>query len=200
MVIGIDIDDTITNSSDVFIEYAKLYNKNNNIKFEIDTRQLDQKKAFGWNKYNQKKFIKENLDKILSNAKPKNNCIYFINKLRDEGNKIYFITSRNNEELDNISDITKQWLINNNFHYDKLITNCFDKSKICKKYNVDIFIDDNVKNCKLVYSKIRKYVFLFNTNYNSSFNYNSIVRVYDWKELYCEINKIIYSGGKTNDE
>ena len=196
MVIGIDIDDTITNSSDVFIEYAKLYNKNNNIKFEIDTRQLDQKKAFGWNKYNQKKFIKENLDKILSNAKPKNNCIYFINKLRDEGNKIYFITSRNNEELDNISDITKQWLINNNFHYDKLITNCFDKSKICKKYNVDIFIDDNVQNCKLVYSKIRKYVFLFNTNYNSSFNYNSIVRVYDWKELYCEINKIIYMGRK----
>ena len=31
MRIGIDIDDTITNSSDIFVEYAKQYNKEKNI-------------------------------------------------------------------------------------------------------------------------------------------------------------------------
>ena len=44
MNIGIDINDTLTNSSQVFIKYARIYNKINKIKHVINTNELDQKK------------------------------------------------------------------------------------------------------------------------------------------------------------
>jgi acid phosphatase class B len=35
MNIGIDIDDTITNSSDVFVKYAQIYNETKNINMKL---------------------------------------------------------------------------------------------------------------------------------------------------------------------
>lgn len=57
MRIGIDIDDTITNSCDKFVEYAKKYNKENNIQFDIDQTTLDPKKSYGWGKENTTDFL-----------------------------------------------------------------------------------------------------------------------------------------------
>ena len=64
MIIGIDIDDTITDLSDIFLKYATLFNKENEIDFKIDKTQWDLDKAFGWNNDDFMKFSKKYL-KIL---------------------------------------------------------------------------------------------------------------------------------------
>ena len=54
MNVGIDIDDTITNSSEVFVKYARIYNKIHNITYKINTSEFDQNMVFGWSIDNQK--------------------------------------------------------------------------------------------------------------------------------------------------
>lgn len=194
MTIGIDIDDTITNSSEVFIEYARLYNKENKINFEIDTTQLDQSKAFGWNKKNQIEFTNKYLPMILTNAKPPKNVVAIINKLREDGNKILFITARNDKETENVYEITENWLVSNNIQYDKLIVDSKNKEVDCSNNNVDIFIDDSIRNCENVYSALKIPVFLFNSNYNTNYYHSQIERVFNWDELYTKINDIKCGG------
>ena len=84
MNIGIDIDDTITNSSDVFVKYAKIYNETKNINYEINKYEINKNKAFGWSKLNEIEFQKKYLEKILTEAKPldDSNNIFVINILK----------------------------------------------------------------------------------------------------------------------
>lgn len=189
MKIGIDIDDTITNSSIIFIKYAIEYNKKYKIEHKIDTTQLDQNKAFGWNKFHQKRFLKEYLSKIFDEVTPNKNSVWAINNLKKQGNKIYFITARNEKEAKDTYTITKKWLVKNRINYDELIINCFNKSDICKEKNVDIFIDDNFDNCLKVYNENKINVFMFNTNYNIKYNSDNIVRVFDWMDIYNKIKE-----------
>lgn len=190
IVVGIDIDDTITNSSDVFIKYAREYNLKNNIDFRINTNKINQSEAFGWDEYDQKRFSKEYLKKILIEAQPKENSIKIINKLKKEGYKIYLVTSRCEDELKDMYNITKMWLLNNKVNYDKLIINSFNKDEDCLKYNVTIFIDDNYENCEKVYNNVTKNVFLYNSNYNSNYENHNFARVFNWNDIYIKIKNL----------
>ena len=55
MNIGIDIDDTLNNLSDILLEYGKRYNEENSIKHEIQKEKYDFEEAFGWNKEQENK-------------------------------------------------------------------------------------------------------------------------------------------------
>lgn len=190
MNIGIDIDDTISNSSEIFIKYAKLYNKENHINFKINTKELNQEKAFGWNEFHQKNFLKKYLNKVLNDTKPKKNAVSVINRLKDNGIKIIIITARSNSELQNIYDITENWLKIKNINFDKLIVDSKNKELDCIKNNIDIFIDDNYKICEEVNKKAYIPVFLFNTRYNFNYKNLNIERVFNWNEIYMKINNI----------
>lgn len=131
MNIGIDIDDTITNSSDIFVKYAKIYNKIHNIDHSINTDELDQSKAFGWTQKNQKEFALQYLKIILQEALPKENVIEAIKKLKELGCNIIFITARKDTEVDGMYALTKQWLDDNNIEFDKLVVNCDNKLQEC---------------------------------------------------------------------
>ena len=50
MVIGIDLDDTINDLADQFIYYAKKYNQENLIDYDIKENEWDFDKAYGWDK------------------------------------------------------------------------------------------------------------------------------------------------------
>ena len=193
MVIGIDLDDTITNSSDIFIKYAKIYNKEKKINYKINCNEFDQNKAFGWSEKDQKEFTKNYLKKVLNEAEPKEDAVKIINNLKLNGYKIIIITARNDKEISNIYYITEKWLIFNNIKFDKLIINCHYKEDICDDNNVNIFIDDNFENCKRVYKKLKIPVLLFNTNYNRIYTNSKIKRVFNWQEIDSIIKKY---GGK----
>ena len=190
MIIGIDIDDTITNSSDMFVKFAKFYNKKNKIKFKINNKVLDPNKAFGWNTKIQNDFLKKYLKTILLKAKVKKDVCKNIYKLQKLGHKIYFITARSDLEIKNMYLFTKKWLTANRINFDKLFVNCLSKADACIKNNVDIFIDDNFKNCKDVYEKLKIPVFLFDTRYNRNVYDLLMERVSNWNKIYNKIKKL----------
>ncbi len=87
ITIGIDLDDTISSSNEMFIKYAKLYNKEKKINFKIDETQWDLDKSFGWNDNNYKEFCKQYLRTLLNEAEIKYNAAEKINKLKNEVRK-----------------------------------------------------------------------------------------------------------------
>lgn len=190
ITIGIDLDDTISSSNEMFIKYAKLYNKEKKINFKIDETQWDLDKSFGWSDNNYKEFCKQYLRTLLNEAETKYNAVEKINKLKNEGYKIIIITSRNEKELNDMYAFTEKWLKNHNINYDKLIINSLQKEEECLKNKVNIFIDDNMKNCINVYKKLQIPVFLFDGLYNTNDKYSNIERVYSWDEIYLKIKDI----------
>lgn len=190
ITIGIDLDDTISSSNEMFIKYAKLYNKEKKINFKIDETQWDLDKSFGWNDNNYKEFCKQYLRILLNEAETKYNAAKKINKLKNEGYKIIIITSRNEKELNDMYSFTEKWLKNHNINYDKLIINSLQKEEECLKNKVNIFIDDNMKNCINVYKKLKIPVFLFDSLYNANDKYSNIERIYSWDEIYLKIKDI----------
>lgn len=185
--IGIDIDDTITNSSEVFIKYARIYNKIKKINFKINTNEIDQTLAFGWSENNKKEFKKLFLRKILSEAIPNPNAFSAIKALKRKGHTIILISARTDGEIPNMFDFTKEWLEKNNIVYDELVVNSKDKLLECKKRKIDIFIDDNFYTCEQVSSESSIFVMMYKTNYNKSIPTN-IVKVKGWIEILSVIN------------
>ena len=127
MNIGFDIDDTITNSSDVFVKYAKEYNQLRYIDYQINTNELNQSLAFGWNEDNKKEFLNLYLKKILTETTPNDDSVYVINELKRKGYKVFLITARNDTEIPNMYEFTRNWLLLNGINYDKLYVNLLIK-------------------------------------------------------------------------
>lgn len=161
------------------------------INFKIDETQWDLDKSFGWNDNNYKEFCKQYLRTLLNEAEIRYNAAEKINKLKNEGYKIIIITSRNEKELNDMYSFTEKWLKNHNINYDKLIINSLQKEEECLKNKVNIFIDDNMKNCMNVYKKLQIPVFLFDGLYNTNDKYSNIERVYSWDEIYLKIKNIV---------
>ena len=185
MRIGIDIDDTITNSSDTFVKYAKKYNDENNIKYPIDQSTLDPQKSFGWDIINVNEFLDQYLEDVLNNTDAKDDSIEIINKLKEEGNEIIFITSRSENEIKNsMFELTDKWLKKHNYKFDLLVIDSKEKNNDCIKYKIDVFIDDNYNNCKKVKETTKIPVILYSTRYNIKEKDNSIIRVNNWFEIY----------------
>ena len=189
MNIGFDIDDTITNSSDIFVKYAAEYNHIKNIIYPINTNELDQKLAFGWNDENMIEFRKVYLKKILTETKPNKDVVNVINYLKKEGNKIFLITARSDYEIPDMYKLTKEWLLMHNISYDGLFVNCKDKLSVCKENKIDIFIDDNITTCNNVYGNSKTNVLIYTTRYNKNID-TDLTRVINWQEILAYIVKL----------
>ena len=142
MNIGIDIDDTISNTAESFFKYGKKFNEERNIKHTIMPKEWDFDKAFGWDEEQAHDFLKTYLEELFIGLEPKEGAVEIINKLKEEGNKIIVITARSVDHLENVHQICKEWLRRHNINVDKIETDGKDKALKCKENNIDIFIDD----------------------------------------------------------
>lgn len=137
MRIGIDIDDTITNTSEMMMKYITksgiaIDTKEDYCNFKVE--QLD--------KY--RDLIEEYIEPVLSSVSVKKDCVSVINKLKEEGNTIYIITARSNRYSNNIYNITVDYLNKNGIIYDELLFGYENKKDICLKEKIDYMIDDNI--------------------------------------------------------
>lgn len=183
MVIGVDLDDTITNSSEIFIKYAIKYNKEKSIKYKVDTSKLNQTEAFGWDDNDKKNFYSKYLKKILTETIPNENAKNTLRKIHNNGNKIVIITARSKREIKDMEKLTKLWLDNHKIKYDKLLIDCKDKGQTCLDNKVSVFVDDNINNCVDVYKKLKIPVFLYETRYNKNEEVDGIFRVSNWNDI-----------------
>lgn len=190
MNIGIDIDDTISETFETLLPYAQKYTiEDLKRKSEIDMNQdfLDHfyiVNMNGWNKKEATEFWNKYYGKILKQVNIKKFAAKVINELKQEGHKIYLITARWDMPNDNIQEITKQWLKENNVGYDELIINASDKLQLVKEKNIDIFIDDSFNNCKNIAENSNIKVYMMTSRVNGKFHCEKIKRVYSWTEMY----------------
>ena len=196
MVIGIDIDDTTVVTVESMVKYGDKYDTevlNREAKKDNLGRIKDRyymKALYGWTEEEKFAFFDMYYKNVLEECYPLPNASEIINRLKQEGNEIIFITAR----LTNIKNcetekITKETFRKYNIPYDKLIMNVDDKLKFCKENDVEIFIEDSYETCKnLQENGIKAY--LMTTKMNRNIVDDKIERVSSWDEVYEKITNL----------
>ena len=103
MRIGIDMDDTICNTTQIVQDRLKKYASSNNLN-ELDIMNDEELKQGFFNIY---------LEDIYTNVTPKEDALRVVKRLKSRGNEIYIITSRSNNfsnTVKNVEEITSSWL------------------------------------------------------------------------------------------
>ena len=187
MRIGIDIDDTIASTNDKLLETAIRYDKEvlggRGFRDETAYKFVE---MFYWDKTNVNNFFtyvrKSNffleLDVIPG-------ALEYINKLYDEGNEIYFITYRSGKDK-RVYEMTKEWLSNKGFKYNKLFMDGSNKGMICKNNQVDLFIDNSYEHIESANMYGIPNI-LFHTVYNNDIP--DVNRKHNWEEIYNYIKE-----------
>ena len=192
MRIGIDIDNCISNFDDTLLkEYLKHDKELRNTGIINENPEYLRKGMFDWTDEEEKSFYNANIENFAKNLKPLEDVSYYIKKLKEDGNKIYIITGRDNGEYTNPYKLTEEWLNRYDIFYDKIIfTNAYDKhakTEVCLENNIDLMIEDSTKiSLDLISNGIK--VFTMNTRYNQK--EQTLDRVSNWKEIYERISKL----------
>ena len=178
MKLGLDIDDTICDTWQCVMPYMAEYY---NIDYEY-LKNLNKvyEEALGIDFKEYCRFAKRFYGDIVPNAKLKKDVIEVLTNLKKHNVEIIFITARSNNGFDDPYKTTYDYLINNKVPFDKLIVGCKDKASVCKKNNIDLFIDDSINNCISV-SKEGIDALLFETNANK--HVKKIKKVKNFKEI-----------------
>lgn len=148
MIIGLDIDDVIFNTSEYLggILEGLQDNELNNLKLEIMRGNYTVPKV--------RDFLAKYLPQTVENAKIKEGASETIKELKKQGHTIILITARGNLAFPGSEEKSEQALTKNNIVYDKVIYNCQGKADACKANDINIFVDDSPKNCLEVQTEL----------------------------------------------
>lgn len=189
MRIGIDIDDTMTFIKDDLLKAGINYDKslgNNGIPVR-DSYYVGE--MFNWNKDEYRYFMGTIRKEVVCNAKLRDGLLEILNRLIAEGHEIIIITARSNIYYDNPEEMTINWLKKENIPYHKLILNAQNKAQICQKEQIDIFLDDDIKNCLEVNEQGIRTIIM--DNLGNNLNNPNIERIYDFYDFYKSVKKYI---------
>ena len=192
MRIGIDIDGVLTDIEqwqlDVGGKYfsakgKKVQNPNG---YEIsEIFDVDEKEdSLFWDAYLYDYIMKEPARKYAADV---------IHQLRREGNEIYIITARvhttqHDDQGDEARTIVKQWLCKYQIEYDSIVFSPEEKLENCKKYHIDVMIEDKVDNINKI--SIELPVICFHASYNQKCQGKNIYCAYTWYDVYLYLQEI----------
>lgn len=195
MKIAIDIDDTIAHTTvnvlkyaDKFMKEKGLSLKNHNVSKKEDREYLkklydkeDSIKIECFNKY---------YKNILEDSEMISDANIIINKLKEVGNEIFFVTARSSEFNCDAKKLTEDFLNRYNINYDGLFID--EKEKVPKflELGIDLCIDDSYDVCKNATKKgIKALLMTSPLNEDTAIN-NEVTRVNSWAEIEREIKNI----------
>ena len=189
MKIGIDIDDTICDTWDYLIPHLSNY-------FKIDVDKLKNIQDAYYTACNVTFdqyciFAKKYYSKFVMEYKLKENVREMIEKLKQDGHEIIFITARSTKGFDDPYKSSLDYLNMHDIYFDKLLVNVKNKAEKCLEEKIDIFIDDSIDNCKSIADKGIN-VLLFDASFNK--NCSLFKRVLNWNQVYEEIKKVKNNG------
>ena len=185
MTIGIDIDDTMTNSSEKIKEYLEKYDEEyshhliSNFANIIRGFLIDDITKQFFNKY---------AETMGNEIELKENVKEVIDKLRNDGYKIVIVTARSDNFYKDAQKFCEEYLKRNNINYDKLVTQQTFKLECCINEKIDLFIDDALDTVEDLNNRGIKTI-LFNSVHNRD-KETSVKRVDNWLELYDLINNL----------
>lgn len=147
MIIGIDIDDTLTDTFSYFQKYvAEGCNKPVEYLVENDISYENIPSDWGLDMFS---FAKLYFDRIVPTTPAKEGAAEAVRELRRLGHRIIIITARSTRGYTDPYATTRAELENIGVPYDKLICS-WSKAEACLEEHVDLFIDDNVDNVRSV--------------------------------------------------
>ena len=190
MRIGLDIDDTISNTHFVLMKYAIKYNIEHGNKEMLKYNTNDFSKVFGWNDEEVNTFFRTYYLDALKEIEPKFHVKEIIEALRRQGHEIVFITIRNDMECEGEGEarrITEEWLKKYEIPYDELYVDIKEKASFCREHNIDLFMDDSVRTV-LAVKTIGIRAFLAMNCFNLDFKDDGITNIYNMDELLEKIN------------
>jgi len=196
-ILCIDLDDTISDTASVIIEYAHKYDiqhfggsgnivvSNNNYDYYYFARMLN------WNRQQLISFFNDCYLSYLKEIKPKPEAKEILKKIKELDILIYIVTARRERENKVVQEITRNWFDNNQLIYDELIVDAKDKGEIIKKIGAKFFLDDSFNNCVSVMKKsLSTKTYLMNTNFNSNIDSGRIERVQNLSEFYIKMRRL----------
>ncbi len=175
MKIGIDVDDTLTNTKEQQLKYWKEYYNNNprpGYSTVLPKTINDFEDAYVqefWDAYR----LKLNFD-----CSVKEGVSLYTKKLKEDGHTLCIVTSRPDEKYDNLQKLMHDWIDKNNITIDIVYTDVRDKGTFCKENNFDLLIDDDIKHIKKA-TELNVKAILFNDNPD----YDGL-KTTSWQELY----------------
>ena len=191
MNIGVDIDGVLTDLERMALDFGTKMCVEENIPIELNLSKYWEIEKYNWTKEQEELFWNKNLVPYVVESNPRKFAPQILEKLQEEGNKIFIITARNESGMPpeyegKMQELTKKWLLDNNIKYKKLIfTDDTNKLKNCIENNIDIMIEDSIETCiNLINEGIETYTM------NTRFNQNDLPlnRVSTWKEIYYKIS------------
>lgn len=200
MNIGIDIDGVLTDMERIVTDYGTKMCVEENIPIKVDTSQYYETDTFNWTQEQADKFWNKYLVPYVIESNARKYSKEIIKKLKQEKNKIYIITARDEsgmpaEYYGKMQQLTKEWLSRQEIEYDKLIF-AKDKEKLdkCIENNVEIMIEDSPSNIQNISRKIK--VIKYDCQYNKKIEGENIITAYSWYHIYDIIGKINIEKGE----
>lgn len=195
MKIGIDIDDTTVVTIKSMIKYGNIFNEEVlkrppvNFNFgEIKDRYY-MNALFGWSEETKFEFFDLYYKNVLEDCEPLPNASKVITKLKEEGNEIFFISSRiTTIKGCNAEQITIDSFNKNKIPFDKVIIGAYNKLEYCLNNNIEVFVDDSLE----VLQELSKHgirCYLMTSPINSKLDTGDIMRVQTWDEIYNDLKR-----------
>lgn len=192
MNIGIDIDGVLMDDDTYRIDTMTKYCYENNLG-NLDNPYKYESKC-NWSEEIKEDYRQKYYFEYVKNMPAKKFAAEVIEKLHNEGNKIVIITGRYKTQEDSeigqrMRDYTVQCLKNNNIIYDEICYAHCPKTKEIQEKNIDLMIDDSPEILK----EIIKYtkVLCFDNRYNMNLQYDNMIRVYSWYDIYIKIKELV---------
>ena len=179
IVIGIDIDDTLTNTFDYLLPYVAQYygaSEDELRKQNISYNTLPEE----WNK-RQTEFFKMYFDDIIEHTPFKKDAAWGVEQLHKMGHRIIIITARTDEYYTDVYLTTNNELKNGKIVYDKLVCS-LDKTAVCLEEGVQLLIDDTIINCERVHRELGIPCLIMNSKANRN-SQTLFPRVSNWMEV-----------------
>lgn len=183
MNIGIDIDNTITDTLPKLKEYCRKYND------EIGRTDLSMHEdgyssynLYDWSAEENMAFCVKYLEEAVLQATVKPGAKEVIEKLKKDGHTINIISSRVTPMFKTPYETTEKYLKENGIVYDKLLVGSINKLQVCRENKIDIMMEDETHYIEELAKEIP--VIVFEYVYNKELNGKNIIKVNNWSEVY----------------
>lgn len=195
MRIGVDIDGVLCNLNGYVQKYFKKYLESNNIPYKFDKYQERFYQQFNVEEKDEKAFWNEYIFNYAKNTVRLNNASLITHKLHNDGHQLIIITSRKHSSYDNkqgeiMREIILNWLKKNKIYYDEIYysNERIGKRDLVIKNNIDIMIDDSIRNINEI-SEIIPVIIFKNPANRKSKGKNKIL-ANGWKDIYKIITEM----------
>lgn len=192
--LAIDVDDCVCNTVEMDFACAYYLNKQTkNLNKDFDNTYFDVTKTFDMTKEEGDNFYRKEKQFIMKN----NDCMYpkvfvrkVLEKLKQKGFEIYFVSGRDDSHWNNNSTkYLKKWLKTYKIPFNGVYSNVQNKNELCKKLEIDYLIEDRIDYTEKANNDNIKTI-LIKQSYNKEYSHNLNQFAENWLDLYCLLGEI----------